>query len=128
MKQSDKQNKSPEIYTQIQNWGDRDVILLFCSSGSVQIHLFHTPVEKCGFNIYSIIGSLWVNTEQRSNGVGMFLMKCAEQWLKENEYNEVYLEWDKIDSPEWVVDWYSKNRWKIVSEQDNYKLMKKLLK
>ena len=116
---------TPDIYTQVQQWGDRDVILYFCEGGSLQIHIMKPPVPKHGFNITTIISSVWVDMNQRKSGLASNLMKLAEEKLKEMGFNEVYLEWDKLDSPEWVLNWYLKHGYVGVYNEDNYVLMKK---
>ena len=116
---------TPVVFTQVQNWGDRDVILYFCEGGSLQTHIMKTPVDKHGFNITTFITCVWVDPNQRSSGIATNLMTIAEQQLRELGHIEVYLEWDKLDSPEWVLDWYLRNGYTSVYSEDGYCLMRK---
>lgn len=78
----------------------------------------------------ALLWSLVVEAEYRRRGLGLELMRAAEEIAKNANCPRIYLEWSAdIDrTPRWVADWYQRIGYKQTIMSNGYLLMGKRLK
>ena len=98
-------------------WG-RTVTVMIDNCGSVDIWF-----EKGHY--YGYVADLKVAPDRRREGIATALMKKAEEIVKENGFDEVQL---KVQTDHtFQFEWYKRLGYKVVSEDDDYHDMRKML-
>ena len=97
---------------QLQTWGDFDRILITNEQhhGSVQVDIPTVDKDKWmeRYQADALIYALWVDEPHRGHEVGLHLLEAAEEQARKHGAKTVALEWDRRDTPEWVLDWYER--------------------
>lgn len=93
-----------EITIQQQVWATNTHYLIYNNIGSVQLTVYNEPTDIDGFQVHCYISHLWVNEKHRREGLGMDLLKQAEQIAKSTGRKYVYLEWWEKDTPREVLN------------------------
>jgi len=98
---------------QLQRWQDFDRIVITNEQyhGSVQVNMPNTPEARKEITdgyADAMIYALWVDEIYRGQKVGLHLLEAAEEQARKHGAKTVALEWDRRDTPEWVLDWYER--------------------
>lgn len=77
---------------------------------------------------HALFWNLHVDPECRRLGIATHLMKKAEEIAAERGCRELSLEWDVLDSPQWVQQWYSRQGFNssLISGPDHAWMTKKI--
>lgn len=73
----------------------------------------------------ALIWNLWAY--KRGSSVGTKLLEAAEGYARDLECKTAYLEWDRRDTPQWVLDWYIRKGYEMCkgrSDEDTTVLKK----
>lgn len=120
------------IHIQKQRWEeiiDKDLYLLTTDGGSVQLEIYDDSdffPDLHGSN-RAYIFRLWVDEKQRNKGIADALLNTAEEIVRRNGLDAVYLNHYK-KAPRWIYDWYVRRGYKEVDSTDEEELMKLTLK
>lgn len=115
------------LIEQQQNWHDHTRFLIADRFGSVQLE---TYAEKQAFGGTAFIYALWVEPADRHKGCAYILLNRAERIAAEHNHSTVILEWYKVDTPVYVLEWYKRCGYKEIDrdESGEYVLLEKQLK
>lgn len=116
------------IHIQKQRWEeviDKDLYLLTTDGGSVQLEIYDDAdlfPDLHGDN-RAYIFRLWVDEKQRKKGMANALLNTAEEIVRRNGIDAVYLNHYK-KAPRWIYDWYVRRGYKEVDCSEDEALMK----
>lgn len=116
------------IHIQKQRWEeliDKTLYLLTTDDGSVQLEIYDDAdlfPDKNGDN-RAYICRLWVDEGQRNKGIASALLNTAEEIVRRNGIDAVYLYHYK-KAPRWIYDWYVRRGYKEVDCSEDEALMK----
>lgn len=116
------------IHIQKQRWEeilDKDLYLLTTDGGSVQLEIYDDSdfsPDLHGSN-RAYIFRLWVDEKQRNQGIANALLNTAEEIVRRNGIDAVYLNHYK-KAPRWIYDWYVRRGYKEVECSNDEQLMK----
>ncbi len=116
------------IHIQRQRWEeviDKTLYLLTTDGGSVQLEIYDAPdlfPDLSGSN-RAYIFRLWVEEGQRNKGIASALLNTAEEIVRRNGIDAVYLNHYK-KAPRWIYDWYVRRGYKEVNCSNEEQLMK----
>ena len=98
---------------QKQTWKDEIRILITDEEnlGSVQISIPLYVSDIFG-KADALIYALFVDNNHRRNGVAKSLLQLAEQQAKLNGVKTIGLEFNKEESPDYILDWYLRKGYK----------------
>lgn len=91
---------------QKQTWDGITRWLIFNEHGSVMLDIYAEPRGEEKIKAY--IWSLWVDEWHRGKGLGKSLLGTAEEIARRENMDAVFLDWNKNESEQWVLDWYMK--------------------
>lgn len=100
---------------QRQVWHDHTKYLIVNDYSSVQLNLYN--VEQ-PFDSTAFIYALWVEPAHRHQNCAKELLTTAENIALKNGYKFVLLEWEKNDSPKWVLEWYLRVGYKEIKSDE----------
>lgn len=112
---------------EIQKWSDRNRYLIINKHGSVQVDIVKETFSENSWNATASVFSLWVETESRQEGIGTSLLDTAEECVRKEGYNKVYLIYDSNDAPRWVFEWYERRGYSEIITKNSQTLMVKNL-
>lgn len=98
-------------------WGSSTQILLFGGLGQCAIEYANE------FPDWGYIHSLSVAPDHRNRGWGKYLMKTAEEDIRNRNLNTAHLGVDKTSM--WLVKWYESQGYSIYDEDNKYIYMTK---
>jgi GNAT superfamily N-acetyltransferase len=116
------------IHIQRQRWEeliDKTLYLLTTDGGSVQLEIYDDAdlfPDLHGSN-RAYIFRLWVEEGQRNKGIASALLNTAEEIVRRNGIDAVYLNYHK-KAPRWIYDWYVRRGYKEVDCSNEEQLMK----
>ncbi len=111
---------------QRQEWNSKVIYLIADEFGSVQLELYK---EKQNFGGTCWLWDLFVLPEHRKQGHAKRLLKRAEEIAKTEGHKSVFLEWEAVNSEEWLLRHYLNNGYverQFSGSLDYYLLEKKL--
>lgn len=116
------------MIAQVQHWNNKDIILLMYKDGSAsaQMHLY-PEVQNFGGTAW--IWDLWVEESSRRKGVARELLNRLERLAKSNGHRSVFLEWEKVNTERWVLDWYLRRGYEVkeFGDRGRWRLLEKKL-
>jgi hypothetical protein len=101
------------IHIQKQKWKNETRILIVAidTNSSVQISIPSYDSSISG-KADALIYALFVGKNHRRCGVGNFLLHLAEKQAMFNGVKTIGLEFDKEESPDYILDWYLRRGYK----------------
>ena len=115
---------------EIQRWPNKRRFLITNEHGSVQVDMLDEPqptYEGSDRFYQAFLYALWVDEDSRKDGIATSLLDTAEECVRREGIDKVYLEWSLYESPHWVLDWYVRRGYNDVEfGNDNALLEKKL--
>lgn len=101
------------IHIQKQKWKNETRILIVAidTNSSVQISIPSYDSSISG-KADALIYALFVGKNHRRCGVGNFLLHLAEKQAMFNGVKTIGLEFDKEESPDYILDWYLRKGYK----------------
>ncbi len=108
-----------------QKWWDKTRYLIFCGQGSVQLEIFKEPWGSQG--IKAFIWGLYVNEDQRLEGLATALMDEAERIAREQGLETVYMEREEVNTPLAIYQWYERRGYEEKEMGPGCALMRKEL-
>lgn len=109
---------------QHQVWYSYTKYLIANSYSSIQLNLYNAEQE---FSDTAFIYALWVEPKYRRQSRAKKLLATAENIALKNGYKFALLEWEKKDSPKWVLEWYLRTGYKEIKSDELGCLLKKSL-
>lgn len=88
-------------------WQDTDnYIFLACSYGHIVGCLEMTKFKKGEDEGKAYVWNLHIDKPHRKQGYANQLMKEAITTAKDSGCTNIIVDWERQDSPQWVLDWY----------------------
>lgn len=109
-----------------QKWSKTHRWIISTEGASIQLEIYPHPQGSDGVKCY--IWALWVDPEYRKKGIATQLLRKAEEIATEQGEPLVWLDWDKKDSGQFVLDWYARNGYSEVAFGKDIALLRKTLK
>lgn len=111
---------------QKQVWNNKTIYLIADEHGAVQLELY---AEKQNFSGTCWLWDLFVLPEHRRQGHAKRLLRRAEEIAKAEGHESVTLEWEAVNSGEYLLDFYLRNGYdeKEFSGNGDYYLLEKKL-
>lgn len=108
-----------------QEWHYCTRYLIFGKQGSVMLDIIKPNAIRRNYT--ALIWGLWVTEEARQFGLATELLSKAEEISASLNQKEVALEWDRRDTPKWVLHWYNRRGYsERYSNECSIMLFKKL--
>lgn len=89
-----------------QEWHYCTRYLIFGRQGSVMLDIVKPNAIRRDYT--ALIWGLWVTEEARQFGLATDLISKAEEIAASLGHKEVALEWNRRDTPQWVLQWYNR--------------------
>ncbi|MCM1225129.1 MAG: GNAT family N-acetyltransferase [Lachnospiraceae bacterium] len=111
---------------QRQEWNNKVIYLISNEYGSVQLELYK---DKQNFGGTCWLWDLFVVPEHRRQGHAKRLLKRAEEIAKNEGHKSVFLEWEAVNSEDWLLHYYLRQGYdeKQFSGNGDYYLLEKKL-
>lgn len=109
---------------QRQEWNSKVIYLIADEFGSVQLELYK---EKQNFGGTCWLWDLFVKPEHRKQGHAKRLLKRAEEIAKAEGHKSVFMDWDEINTPHEILQWYLREDYNDVKFRKGYCLLEKKL-
>ena len=95
---------------QHQQWYGIDRLLVVdeINHASVQLNIFKKGRLKESYKADCLLWALWVDEASRKQGVAKRLIKAMEKYAVLYHCKSIALEYDRRDTPEWVLHWYER--------------------
>lgn len=95
------------ILTYATEWSEKDHVTMVVLDGKKMVGI--AMIDFYGVNKKSaFFWNMHVAPDCRRMGIATHLMKKAEEIAAERGCRKLSLEWDVLDSPQWVQQWYSR--------------------
>lgn len=108
-----------------QQWPDYVRYIITEDYGSVFVEIYNEPLSPIGEKAY--IWALYVDENHRRKRIATHLLAQAEDILRNNGENTVFLKYSKKDTPKGILYWYMGQGYTTVSSNNEYVLLKKNL-
>lgn len=94
--------------------------------GSVQLNLYNA---KQDFGGTAVIYALWVDPLFRRQKYASKLLNRTEYLAKSSGHDSVFMEWELVDTPKEVLDWYLSIGYRLrkTNTEGSYALLEKRL-
>lgn len=113
-----------KVIIQRQKWRDYIKYLIVNEYGSVQLELFGNEQD---FGGTAFIYGLWVEPTARLKGNARKLLFLAENIAIEAGHKDIFMEFEKKDTPIAVLKWYMRLGYYEVTSDENGCLLKKVI-
>jgi len=111
-----------------QKWVWRDRCILMNTGGTAACIIDFVNVSRYTLKAGdALIWSLSVNTSVRKKGIATDLIKTAEQLAVAQDCRRTLIEWNELESQQWVLEWYKRLGYKIVDRHPHEIRLQKLL-
>lgn len=91
------------MIVQKQVWNAKTIYLIVDEYGSVQLELFK---NEQSFGGTCWLWDLFVKPEYRQRGHAKRLLQCAENTAKAEGHKSVIMEWEEVETPQYILAWY----------------------
>ena len=108
-----------------QEWHTLTRYILSCEEGTITLELYKEPQGHDKVQAY--ICNLWVKEPYRKQGIAAQLLNKIEEIAREDGHKEVWLQWDRRDTENFVRKWYERQGYAKKAFGNNILLMKKEL-
>ena len=108
-----------------QRWKNTHRWIISTKDASIQLEIY--PKPRGDERIKAYIWALYVEPSSRKKGIATELLRKAEEIAKAQGEPFVWLEWDKADSEQFVLDWYMRQGYDKVTFETFSVLLRKAL-
>lgn len=114
-----------KIHKQTWSKTTRFIIMEDNAKASAILEIYNEPTPE--ESIKCFVFALQVDEDIRGYRIGSRLLETAEQLAKKEGEKYLFLEWNKADSPYWILDWYARHGYEEKAfGKDNALLRKEL--
>lgn len=108
-----------------QKWRNTHRWVISTDEASIQLEIY--PEPRGDDRVKAYIWALWVDPHFRGKGIATELLHKAEEIAKAEGEPYVWLDYNKADSDQFVLDWYKRQGYDEVSFGSTDALLRKAL-